>query len=300
MSDNRSGEATPGGDPNDGGWPPADPPAAPWDTASWATSPSPNPFSREGSSPKDALGADSATPPIDPTPPADPPPPSNAPSQPLPPPTQAWPSYPAGGPPQEDRGGPHWPQPPGQSDNPYGYSPDAIPPYGYPNAATAPIPHAPITHAPIPSAPYTPPYTPYPAAPGPYEPVPDPYASAPEPYAQPPAPAYGVTPYQGGYGAYNPYGASPYGVVPRNHPQAVLSLVLGIVGMSVCVSVFPLVGIAGFVLGRKARREIDAEPGRYAGRGLATAGWVLGIISIVWSVLWVLIVVLGFSGQLDS
>ena len=81
-------------------------------------------------------------------------------------------------------------------------------------------------------------------------------------------------------------------MVPTQHPQAVLAMVLGIVGLvfsGVCVG--GLIGIAGIVLGRKARNEIDAKPGRYTGRGMATAGLVTGIISCVFSAL----IVIGFT-----
>jgi hypothetical protein len=101
-------------------------------------------------------------------------------------------------------------------------------------------------------------------------------------------PAYGVNPYQSpAYGGY----ALP------NHPQATTALILGIVGLAVC----PFVGIAGFVMGGRVRREIDAAPGRWSGRGLATAGWVLGIISIVYAALLMvyLVVAVGF-GIADS
>ena len=45
------------------------------------------------------------------------------------------------------------------------------------------------------------------------------------------------------------------------------------------------------VLGRKARRGISCEPGRYTGRGMATAGLITGIISCVFSAL----ILIGFT-----
>ena len=82
----------------------------------------------------------------------------------------------------------------------------------------------------------------------------------------------------------NPYQQPVYGYVLPNHPQATTALILGIVGLALC----PFVGIAGFVMGGRVRREIDAAPDQWGGRGLATAGWVLGIISIVYAALLVL------------
>ena len=113
-------------------------------------------------------------------------------------------------------------------------------------------------------------------------PPPDQTGYPPQPgYGQ--QPVYGQQPRYGQQPAYgvNPYQQPAYGYVPPNHPQATTALILGIVGLALC----PFVGIAGFVLGGRVRREIDAAPGQWGGRGLATAGWVLGIISIVYAAL---------------
>lgn len=109
------------------------------------------------------------------------------------------------------------------------------------------------------------------------------------PEANPPSGGYGTNPYevnpyqQGQYGGYVGYGPPP------NHPQAVTAFVLGLVGVAVCGPV----GIGGLVIGSRVRREIDAAPGQYGGRGLATAGWVLGIISVVFMVLAVVFLIIG-------
>lgn len=72
-------------------------------------------------------------------------------------------------------------------------------------------------------------------------------------------------------------------------------MILGILGM-VCCGLFA--GIPAIVLGTQARREIDAAPHVQGGRGMATAGFVLGIISTVGSVLYVafIIVMLATNG----
>lgn len=101
---------------------------------------------------------------------------------------------------------------------------------------------------------------------------------------------YGSNPYEAG--PPSPYEASPYPpqptpyggyqayAAPAQHPQAVTAFVLGLLGLVIC----PPVGIGGLVIGGRARREIDASGGQLGGKGLATAGWVLGIISIVYFV----------------
>lgn len=206
----------------------------------------PNPFSRQGSDPSDALGAT----------------PADAPTGPE---AGSWPSYPSGEPVD--------PTPPSQPYN--SYPGDTA--YGQPSAPA---------YDPQPA----PPYGGY-ADPTPPAPPANPYGS--NPYAANPYDTnpYEVNPYQPSYGGYG-----AYGIVPTIHPQSVPALVTGILGLAIC----PFVGIAGLVLGNKARKAIDAEPGRYTGRGQATAGFVLGIISIVYAVLWVVFVTAGMSGALDN
>jgi len=58
----------------------------------------------------------------------------------------------------------------------------------------------------------------------------------------------------------------------------VTALVLGILGLLMCG---PFTAIPAIIVGRKATREIDASQGRLEGRGLAQAGFVLGIVGTV-------------------
>ena len=133
---------------------------------------------------------------------------------------------------------------------------------------------------------------PYPASapppPGPprpgFDPLPTPpYGSgATSPYDAP-VTAYGSNPYE--YTPYQPaYGGStPYGVVQVSHPKAGTAMVFGILGtvFGLSCGLGGLLGIAGIVQGRRARDEIDAEPGRYSGRSQAVAGIVTGTIGVV-------------------
>ena len=72
-------------------------------------------------------------------------------------------------------------------------------------------------------------------------------------------------------------------------------MVLGILGTVLCC-VFA--GVPAIILGNIARKEIDASEGMQEGRGMATAGLVLGIISTVLSVLYYIFmgVVIGTDG----
>jgi hypothetical protein len=62
------------------------------------------------------------------------------------------------------------------------------------------------------------------------------------------------------------------------------ALVLGILSVVLC----PLCGPFAWVLGRKAEQEVDASGNALGGRGLATAGKILGIIGTVFLVVLVL------------
>jgi hypothetical protein len=138
---------------------------------------------------------------------------------------------------------------------------------------------------------WDPPTPPGPAAapwpPDPYQPAPPPYQPAPPPQApyapQPPAPY--------GYG---------YGYGPTDHPQANPALITGIIGLalSFLCGVGGVVGIAGIVLGSRAKRQIDDDPARWTGRGKANAGVVMGVIGLVILAVW-LVVFVG-AGLSDS
>lgn len=65
--------------------------------------------------------------------------------------------------------------------------------------------------------------------------------------------------------------------VQRNHGLATASLVLGIVGLVVV----PGLGVVAWIMGNIALDEIDAAPpGVWANRDHASAGKILGIVSL--------------------
>jgi|SRR6478609_11354327 len=68
--------------------------------------------------------------------------------------------------------------------------------------------------------------------------------------------------------------------IPPNADGAVTSLVLGIVSLLFCGL---LSGIPAVITARRATRAIDQSQGQLGGRGLATAGFVTGLIGTIWS-----------------
>jgi len=101
-------------------------------------------------------------------------------------------------------------------------------------------------------------------------------------YGQPAYPQYGQP-------AYDGYPAAP----PPNHGGALASMIVGIASLVLgCIAGIGLLGSpVAWWLGAKAKREIDASQGRLGGRGMAQAGFILGIIGTVLLVLAVVAVI---------
>ena len=96
-------------------------------------------------------------------------------------------------------------------------------------------------------------------------------------YSEPPPPPQ--------YGAPQP----PMGGAPQGtNPKAIWALVLGILGL-LCCGFFT--GIPAVILGNMAKKEIESGTG--TGRGLAQAGFILGIIAIALGVLGVILAATG-------
>jgi hypothetical protein len=80
---------------------------------------------------------------------------------------------------------------------------------------------------------------------------------------------------------------------PREHPQGTLILILGIASI-VCIQ---LLGPVAWIMGNRAIREIDANPGAYSNRGTVNAGRICGIIGTVFLVVgvitWIILIATG-------
>lgn len=107
-------------------------------------------------------------------------------------------------------------------------------------------------------------------------------------YSQPPGgydpnqpPGYPPPPPGGeGYG----YGYQP---APQTSQKALWSMILGIIGLLLC----SFAGIPAIILGRQAKKEIELSQGRLTGSGMATAGFVMGIIAVALLVIGLIIIV---------
>ncbi|NUR08203.1 MAG: DUF4190 domain-containing protein [Nocardioidaceae bacterium] len=133
---------------------------------------------------------------------------------------------------------------------------------------------------------------------------PDDQSGAPQdPYGQGGQGGQGGQPGQpGGYGAPPPppgYGGAPgYGyAAPQTSKKAIWALVLGILSL-LCCGIFA--GIPALILGMQAKREIASSAGSQTGAGMAQAGFILGIISIALSALYVVLFIVGAAPSFNS
>jgi len=75
-----------------------------------------------------------------------------------------------------------------------------------------------------------------------------------------------------------------YAAAAPNDSQATLALILGIVSVLCCA----LAGPFAFFIGNGSRNRIQASGGTLGGYGMATAGWIMGIIGTVFLALEIL------------
>jgi len=137
-------------------------------------------------------------------------------------------------------------------ETPSGYPPPGYPPPSYP----------------------PPGYSPQPGYPPPGQPqggYPPPYGGSYPPSAPPPQPQFGGQPYPGGYDYPSPQAGT--------NTMAISSLVASVVGLLCGVG-----SIVGIVLGVLALNQIKKT--RQAGYGLAIAGIVVGVATLIISMIW--------------
>ena len=85
-----------------------------------------------------------------------------------------------------------------------------------------------------------------------------------------------------------PYGAPMPGESAETNKKAIFSLVTGILGLFCCPIIL---SVAAIILSRQAKSEIAGRGG--GGEGLATAGFVLGIVGLVLGAIQLILIATG-------
>ncbi len=97
-----------------------------------------------------------------------------------------------------------------------------------------------------------------------------------------------------------PGGSPPLPLPPASQPQtdglAVASLVLGIVGLVLTITIWigPVCDVLAIVFGAMARRRL---PEGAPSRGMATAGFILGIVGLALTVALVLLLIVALRDE---
>lgn len=86
----------------------------------------------------------------------------------------------------------------------------------------------------------------------------------------------------------------PPGTAGQNQTLAIVSLVTGIAGLTVCCGTF-VVPLIGIVLGFMARSKANNDPIHYGGAGLAMGGIITGVLGLIGSIFVGIYVLLNFA-----
>ena len=133
----------------------------------------------------------------------------------------------------------------------------------------------------------------------PFQP-PSPFGSAEQPFNSPiqqtewtPPPAPVAEWQNQDLGANTPFQPPP-AASGQDQTLAIVSLVCGVLSIVCCGAI---AGIPAIITGFMAKNNVDSNPNQYGGRGFALAGMILGGISIFFTIIYILYLVLfGFSG----
>ena len=83
---------------------------------------------------------------------------------------------------------------------------------------------------------------------------------------------------------------SPPPAAGQNKTLAIVSLVCGILGVTICCGGF-LPSLVGLILGFMARSKANGDPAHYGGSGLALGGIITGAIGLIGGlVVWIVYV----------
>ena len=81
---------------------------------------------------------------------------------------------------------------------------------------------------------------------------------------------------------------SPPPAAGQNKTLAIISLVCGILGLTVCCGSF-IVSLVGLILGFMAKGKANSDPAHYGGSGLALGGIITGALGLIGSLIAVII-----------
>ena len=146
--------------------------------------------------------------------------------------------------------------------------------------------------------------TPYGAPQAPFGQSNDPFGASQTPFGQPSNDPYGAPQFGGqndwnpppapvanwqnqGIGADTPF-QPPVGTGGQNQTLAIVSLITGILGLCCLPS-----GIAALITGYMAKNNAETNPAEYSGRGMALAGMILGGVSIFFTIIGLIVNLLG-------
>lgn len=116
-----------------------------------------------------------------------------------------------------------------------------------------------------------------------------PMQAAPE-WTPPPAP---VAEWQDqSLGQNTPFQPPAAGTGSKNQTLAIVSLVTGIISLLCCTGLF-VPGIVAAVLGFIARGKASSNPNEYGGGGMALAGIILGVLNVLFSLVYWVLLLLG-------
>jgi hypothetical protein len=122
-----------------------------------------------------------------------------------------------------------------------------------------------------------------------------PFGNPSEPYNPPmqqggwaPVPAAPGSEWQDqGFGANTAFQPPAGAVQGQNQTLAIISLVLGLVSIPCCGSV--VLGLGAFITGFLAKKKADENPAEYGGRNLALAGMIIGGITTVVGIVFIIL-----------
>jgi hypothetical protein len=83
----------------------------------------------------------------------------------------------------------------------------------------------------------------------------------------------------------------------QNSTLAIISLICGILGMTVCCGSF-VVSLVAVILGFMARGKATSDPGNYGGAGLALGGIITGAIGLLGSLIVIVLYFFGFAASM--